>query len=71
VPIPLGIKEDIEKFYSDPEAPISTKRDPQKWAQVQKDLATLTNMPTSPTPQPFPTYDEDAAQAQTGPASRR
>jgi len=63
VPIPLGIKEDIEKFYSDPKAPISTKRDPQKWAQVQKDLETLTNMPTSLTPQPFPTYDEEAARS--------
>jgi hypothetical protein len=69
VPIPLGIKEEIEKFYSDPEAPIFTKRDPHKWAQVQKDLATLTNMPTSPTPQPFPTYD-DEEQAQTGPAAK-
>lgn len=70
VPIPLGIKEDIEKFYSDPEAPIFTKRDPQKWAQLQKDLATLTNMPTSRTPQPFPTYDEEAAQRIGGQTQR-
>jgi hypothetical protein len=68
VPVSLGIKADIENFYSDPEAPIFTKRDPQKWAQVQNDLTTLTNMPISPTPQPFPTYDDEAAQSQTEPS---
>ncbi|MGA8090868.1 MAG: zinc dependent phospholipase C family protein [Terracidiphilus sp.] len=70
VPIPLGIKEDIETFYSNPEAPITTKRDPQKWAQVVRDLETLMTMPTSSTPQPFPTYDDEAAKSQTGLAAK-
>jgi hypothetical protein len=56
VPIPQGIKEDILAYYSNAEAPITTKMNPQQWAQVQADLATLQTMPTSPWPQPFLTY---------------
>jgi len=56
VPIPEGIKEDILAYYSDPEAPITTKKNPQQWAQAQADLAILQTMPTSPWPEPFQTY---------------
>lgn len=72
VPIPPGIKVDIESYYSNPNAPIDTRRDPQKWEQVQKDLATLKTMPTSKVPQPFPTYDDqEPSSSQTGPKSDR
>ena len=59
--IPPGIKSTVIAYYVDPNAPISTKKDPSQWAQVQADLAVLQNMPTSTEPQPFPTYGEEAA----------
>jgi hypothetical protein len=54
--IPPGIKDDIEAYYVNPDAPITTKRDPQRWAQVQADLKTLATMQTSRAPEPYPTY---------------
>ncbi|MGA8732219.1 MAG: zinc dependent phospholipase C family protein [Terracidiphilus sp.] len=59
-PIPPGIKENILAYYANPDLPITTKKDPKKWAQVQADLATLKAMPTSTEPQPFPTYGDSA-----------
>ena len=62
-PIPPGIKQDIQAYYADPAAPITTKKNAPAWAQVQADLATLAAMPTSAEPEPFPTYgDEPDAQ---------
>jgi hypothetical protein len=43
--IPAGLKQDIEAYYADPNAPISTKQNPKKWAEVQADLKTLEAMP--------------------------
>ena len=63
-PIPPGIKEDILAFYSNPDAPITTKKNPQQWAQVQADLVILRTMPTNPEPEPFPTYGDDESSAQ-------
>jgi hypothetical protein len=60
-PIPPGIKEDIQAYYANPESPITTKKIPAAWAQVQADLATLAAMPTSTEPEPYPTYGEEAA----------
>lgn len=57
VPIPPGIKEEIEAYYKDLDAPITTKKNPQAWAQVQQDLNVLRGMPTSRMPEPFPTYE--------------
>jgi hypothetical protein len=57
-PIPPGIKSDVQAYYSDPNAPITTKRDGDAWAQVQADLKTLAAMPTSTEPAPYPTYGE-------------
>ena len=57
-PIPPGIKEDILAYYANPDAPISTMRNPKRWAQVQADLKTLLAMPTSRAPEPYPTYAE-------------
>ncbi|HEY1648725.1 MAG TPA: zinc dependent phospholipase C family protein [Terracidiphilus sp.] len=59
-PIPPGIKREIQAYYADPNLPITTKKDPQKWAQVQADLKTLDSMPISTEPQPYPTYGRDA-----------
>jgi len=63
-PIPPGIKEEIQIYYQDPAAPITTKKDPSAWAQVQADLVTLATMPTSTEPEPYPTYGEDADSSQ-------
>jgi hypothetical protein len=59
-PIPPGIKREIQAYYADPNLPITTKKDPQEWAQVQADLKTLDSMPISTEPQPYPTYGRDA-----------
>ena len=58
-PIPPGIKEDIQKYYSNLDLPISTKKDPDLWKQVLADLNTLAGMPTSTALEPFPTYGSD------------
>jgi hypothetical protein len=63
-PIPPGIKEDILAYYANPESPITSKKNPSLWAQVQADLATLGNMATSNAPEPYPTYGDDANAAQ-------
>jgi hypothetical protein len=55
-PIPPGIQRDIEDYYADPDLPITTKKRPRKWAQVQADLKTLETMSTSTEPRPYPTY---------------
>jgi hypothetical protein len=59
-PIPPAIKTDILAYYADPNAPITTKKFPQRWAQVQADLATLQGLATSDEPAPYPTYGTDA-----------
>ena len=57
-PVPATIKESLQAFYSDPSAPIFTRRKPRAWAQVQTDLATLNTMPVSNDPDPYPTYEQ-------------
>lgn len=64
-PVPPGIVRDIQAYYANPDAPITTKRNPKRWAQVQADLKTLAAMPTSPEPEPYPTYDS-ASDAKPG-----
>jgi Zinc dependent phospholipase C len=58
--IPPGIKDDIQAYYANPDTPITTKKNPTQWAQVQKDLAALATMSTSTEPEPYPTYGDDA-----------
>lgn len=58
-PIPPGIKEDIQTYYSNLDLPITTKKKPEQWKQVLADLNTLAGMPTSTAPEPFPTYGDD------------
>jgi hypothetical protein len=57
--IPPGIKEDIQAYYANLDAPITTKKEPERWKQVLADLATLKTMPTNPEQKPYPTYGED------------
>jgi Zinc dependent phospholipase C len=40
-PIPRTIKVDLIKYYSDPNAPITTKRHRRAWRRVQQELAVL------------------------------
>lgn len=61
--IPPGIKQDVLSYYANLDAPISTKKDTEKWARVQADLATLAKMPTSSALEPYPTFGDDAAAA--------
>ena len=48
--VPPGLKSDIVNYYADPNAPIHTKKNPQKWARVQTNLQTLQSMPVSVQP---------------------
>jgi hypothetical protein len=57
--IPNQLKHDITAYYSDPEAPIITKKDPEKWAQVQANLKTLATMKTIGELDPLPLEIED------------
>jgi hypothetical protein len=41
LPIPAGLRQDILAYYSDPNAPISTKKDKKAWAKVQAELELL------------------------------
>lgn len=47
-PVAGGLKEDVLNYYSDPNAPIRTKKNRKAWAQVERDLAVLRNMPAAP-----------------------
>ncbi len=44
--VPNQLKHDLIGYYADPEAPIITKKDSEKWAQVQANLKTLATMKT-------------------------
>ena len=57
-PVPPGIKSDIQAYYSDVNAPITTKRKAGAWEKVQADLKTLAAMPTSTAAKPYPTYGD-------------
>jgi hypothetical protein len=62
--IPPGIKQDIQAYFADADAPITIKTNSQRWVQVQKDLVTLNAMPTSPLPEVIPTYETGTAETQ-------
>jgi hypothetical protein len=44
--VPTELKHDLIEYYADPNAPIVTKKNPEKWAQVQANLKTLATMKT-------------------------
>lgn len=47
-PAPSGLKRDILAYYSDPNSPISTKKNAKAWKKVQDELAVLRDMPVVP-----------------------
>ena len=53
-PIPIQLKHDIQNYYADPLAPITTKKDPKQWAAVQANLKTLDTMKTLGQLDPIP-----------------
>ena len=44
-PVPVTLKRDLLNYYSNPAAPITTKRNERAWKQVQDELAVLRTMP--------------------------
>ncbi|MGC1783294.1 MAG: zinc dependent phospholipase C family protein [Acidobacteriaceae bacterium] len=42
--VPAGLQKNIIAYYSDPNAPITTKKNPQAWKRVQAELVTLRQM---------------------------
>jgi hypothetical protein len=58
-PIPPGIKQDVQQYYSNLDLPITTKKNPGRWKTVLTDLKILQSMPTSTAPAPFPTYGDE------------
>jgi len=64
-PIPPGIKDDILAYYANLNLPFATKKDPAAWATVQSDITTLKTMPTSTSPEPYPTYGDIPPDATT------
>jgi hypothetical protein len=57
--IPNQLKHDLIAFYADPQAPIITKKDPEKWAKVQENLKTLETMKTIGELDPLPEEIQD------------
>ena len=53
------LKHDLIAYYADPEAAIITKKDPQKWVQVQANLKTLETMKTIGELDPLPLEIQD------------
>ena len=43
-PIPASLKKNVLAYYSAPQAPISTKKNPKKWKRVQQELPILRHM---------------------------
>lgn len=54
-PLPPALRQNIEDFYSDPSAPIATKKNAKKWKAVQAELKQLHAMPTTRAALPPPT----------------
>jgi hypothetical protein len=52
--VPTELKHDLVEYYADPNAPIVTKNNPGKWAQVQANLKTLATMKTIGELDPIP-----------------
>ena len=58
-PVPPGVRDDILAYYSDLSLPFVTKKHPEQWAVVQRDLTTIRTMPTGSEPLTFPTYSDN------------
>jgi hypothetical protein len=42
--VPPGLQRDVQNYYANPDAPITTKRNRRQWNRVQKDLVVLREM---------------------------
>jgi hypothetical protein len=47
-PLPPALRADVLQFYSDPNAPIATKKDKKAWKKLQDDLAKLKSAEPGP-----------------------
>jgi hypothetical protein len=47
---PIGLRQNILAFYSDPNAPIETKKHPGRWKKVEQELVVLRDMPATRIP---------------------
>ncbi len=47
---PIGLRQNILAFYSNPSAPNAIKKHPHKWEKVQQELEVLRNMPATRIP---------------------
>jgi hypothetical protein len=50
--VPETLKQNLLNYYSDPNAPITTKKDSKKWDRVQRELAGLRKLSTRPDVRP-------------------
>jgi hypothetical protein len=57
--LPLALKENVLAYYADPNAPISTKKDPKKWKRIQEELMQLSSLKAAPNPVYIPGPDPD------------
>ncbi len=53
-PIPIQLKHDLQNYYADPLAPITTKKNAKEWTAVQANLKTLETMKTLGEMDPIP-----------------
>ena len=51
-PLSPEIRDNLLKFYADPNAPIATKKKPKEWQKLQKELEALKQSAVAPPPQP-------------------
>ena len=51
-PLSPEIRDNLLKFYADPNAPIATKKKPKEWQKLQKELEALKQTAVAPPPQP-------------------
>jgi hypothetical protein len=58
-PVPSGVKHDLAAYYADPSAPIATRKNARKWAQVQADLVVLRTVPVGAEPGALVYYGTD------------
>ena len=64
-PIPPGIQRDILAYYANLDLPFATRKDPDAWTAVQKNLTTLRTMPIST--EPTPSTDNSPAPVPSSP----
>ncbi|MFZ1006022.1 MAG: hypothetical protein WAN65_04250, partial [Candidatus Sulfotelmatobacter sp.] len=53
-----GLRDNILAFYSDPNAPIATKKNPNDWKKTQDELEKLRALPAAPVEASKPASEE-------------